>query len=56
MIDHDEAESAGLVLLDLKFILCNFHVIKAIGKKIQVKIEKKKKKSFIFFHFNKFNN
>jgi hypothetical protein len=35
MIDHDEAERAGLVSLGLNIILCNFHITKAISKKIK---------------------
>ncbi len=44
MIDHDEAERKGIVSLGLQFILCNFHVTKAIGnrlREIEVKSFKK---------------
>ncbi len=52
MIDHDEAERAGVELCGLKFILCNFHVIKAISKNLtKMKVKKKvKKKTKTFFH------
>jgi hypothetical protein len=60
MIDHDEAERAGLVKLGLSFILCNFHVTKAIGnclREIEVKsfkkLKKKKKSLFHIFPFKK---